>query len=58
MGAESFNINSFLFKFADPTEVNLAMVGIALFIGIPVLTLIYGGIKLILGPFNNFFWEE
>ena len=47
MGAESFNINSFLFKFADPTEVNLAMVGIALFIGIPVLTLIYGGIKLI-----------
>lgn len=46
-GADTFTINSFLYKFADPAEVNLAMVGLALFIGIPVLALIYGGIKLI-----------
>lgn len=46
-GFDSIHLSSFLHKFADPGEINLAMAGIALVIGIPVLAIIYGGIKLI-----------
>ncbi|MFC2097511.1 PspC domain-containing protein [Bacteroidota bacterium] len=46
-GFDSFTLNSFLYKFADPSNVSLAMTGIALFIGIPVVAIIYAGIKML-----------
>ncbi|NTW34017.1 MAG: PspC domain-containing protein [Bacteroidetes bacterium] len=50
IGISNFSIPVFLKLFiSSPQQITLAMIGLALFVGIPLIMLVYNGIKLIFG---------
>jgi len=50
MGISNFSIPVFLKLFiVSPTQITLALIGLGLFIGIPLVMLVYNGIKMIFG---------
>ena len=50
MGVSSFSIPIFLrLLLSSPQQITLAIIGLILFVGIPLIMLIYNGIKLIFG---------
>ena len=50
MGISNFSIPVFLKLFiVSPSQITLALIGLGLFIGIPLIMLVYNGIKMIFG---------